>query len=185
MARSRKGPTLRFERQRKGKPIGARRLPSYGIRVPRELSWASPGLAPENATARGIQREGHAPGGKSVYWQANPAGPSRDMPVESFYGWVSEAVVTAGSRHRGRDADSARRRYIRRERYDYRADFFGGFWRSRNLGCCAQSRTRPSRRGVTESRGVCGSLYSRQRFPRPCGLGSRSSWSRAGRRALD
>src|SRR2546425_12977610 len=90
MARSRKGPTLRFERQRKGKPIGARRLPSYGIRVPRELPWASPGLAPENATARGIQREGHAPGGKSVHWQANLARPSRDMPVESFYRWASD-----------------------------------------------------------------------------------------------
>jgi len=29
-----------------------------------------------------------APGGKSAYWQANPAGPSRDMPLESFYGWA-------------------------------------------------------------------------------------------------
>jgi len=61
---------------------------------------------------------------------------------------------------------SAPRRYIRRERYDYPVDFFGRFWRSVNLGCCAQARTRPSRRGVTESRGVCGSLYSRQRSPR-------------------
>src|SRR2546422_2872527 len=26
-----------------------------------------------------------APGGKSVHWQANPASPSSDMPVESFY----------------------------------------------------------------------------------------------------
>ena len=58
--------------------------------MPRELSWASPGLAPENATARGIQREGHAPGGKSVYWQANRASPSRDMPVESFYDWARD-----------------------------------------------------------------------------------------------
>src|SRR3989442_5279090 len=29
-----------------------------------------------------------APGGKSVHWQANQASPSRDMPVESFYGWA-------------------------------------------------------------------------------------------------
>src|SRR2546426_9400577 len=31
-----------------------------------------------------------APGGKSVHWQANPAGPSRDMPVESLYGLASD-----------------------------------------------------------------------------------------------
>src|SRR2546427_2956348 len=49
--------------------------------------------------AHGVDPSGDAPGGKSVHWQANPAGPSRDVPVESFYGWVSEAVVTAGSRH--------------------------------------------------------------------------------------
>src|SRR5947209_7583630 len=133
----------------------------------------------------GSNHEVSAPGGKSVYWQAKPANPSRDMPVESFYGWALNPDLRPVPGTGEETPDSARRSYVRRERYDYRVDFFGRFWRSRNLGCCAQARTRPSRRGVTESRGVCGSLYSRQRFPRPCGAGIRSSSSRAGPRALD
>src|SRR3989442_2801819 len=90
-----------------------------------------------------------APGGKSVYWQAKPANPSRDMPVESFYGWALNPDLRPVPGTGEETPDSARRSYVRRERYDYRVDFFGGFWRSRNLGCCAQARTRPSRRGVT------------------------------------
>src|SRR6266571_4176118 len=47
--------------------------------------------------------EENAPGGKSVHWQANPASPSSDMPVESFYRWASEPHLrpvpgTAGQR---------------------------------------------------------------------------------------
>src|SRR5467141_1077020 len=98
------------------------------------------------------------PGGKSAYRRAKPASPSRDMPVESFYGWALNRTCGRFPGTGEETPDSARRRYIRRERYDYHVDFFGRFWRSVNLGCCAQARTRPSRRGVTESRGVCGSL---------------------------
>jgi len=51
------------------------------------LGRATPRGSPENAPAWGTQREEHAPGGKSACWQANPATPSRDMPVESFSQW--------------------------------------------------------------------------------------------------
>src|SRR2546428_370809 len=99
----------------------------------------------------GSNHEVSAPGGKSVYWQAKPANPSRDMPVESFYGWALNPDLRPVPGTGEETPDSARRSYVRRERYDYRVDFFGRFWRSRNLGCCAQARTRPSRRGVTEA----------------------------------
>src|SRR3989475_5250536 len=75
-----------------------------------------------------------APGGKSVYWQAKPANPSRDMPVESFYGWALNPDLRPVPGTGEETPDSARRSYVRRERYDYRVDFFGRFWRSRNLG---------------------------------------------------
>src|SRR5213592_927110 len=41
-----------------------------------------------NSAAPDMADGANAPGGKSVHWQANPANPSRDMPVEC--GWASD-----------------------------------------------------------------------------------------------
>ena len=56
------------------------------------------------------------------------------MPVESFYGCALNPDLRPVPGTGEETPDSVRRSYIRRERYDYRADFFGGLWRLETSG---------------------------------------------------
>src|SRR5712692_6999015 len=88
MARGRKGPTF------PGLRSGARLRQPYRVEKPacRRRLPVAPDLSQRAMWGKGRIRYRKddlrlwdAPGGKSVYRQANPASPSGDMPVESFY----------------------------------------------------------------------------------------------------